>query len=44
VVHFSWRALTVSPEQVIAWIRAAFERAALLGPLPGRGRGARRSA
>jgi hypothetical protein len=30
VVHFSWRELTVSPDQVIAWIRAAFERAALL--------------
>lgn len=30
VVHFSWRELTISPEQVIGWIRAAFGRAALL--------------
>jgi Transcriptional regulator, AbiEi antitoxin/Protein of unknown function (DUF559) len=27
VVHFSWRELTVSPAQVIAWINAAFARA-----------------
>jgi Protein of unknown function (DUF559) len=27
VVHFSWRELTASPGQVIAWIRAAFARA-----------------
>jgi len=30
VVHFSWRELTVSPEQVIGWITAAFARAASL--------------
>ena len=27
VVHFSWRELTASPDQVIDWIRAAFARA-----------------
>jgi Protein of unknown function (DUF559) len=27
VVHFSWRELTTSPEQVIGWIWAAFARA-----------------
>ncbi|HEX6933330.1 MAG TPA: DUF559 domain-containing protein [Streptosporangiaceae bacterium] len=50
VVHFSWRELTVSPDQVIGWITAAFGRAALLRragqalsparpPLPAPGRG-----
>jgi hypothetical protein len=30
VVHFSWRELTVSPDQVTSWIMAAFWRAAAL--------------
>jgi AbiEi antitoxin C-terminal domain/Protein of unknown function (DUF559) len=30
VVHFSWRELTESPQQVIGWITAAFGRAASL--------------
>jgi predicted transcriptional regulator of viral defense system len=30
VVHFTWRDLAAAPDQVIAWIRAAFGRAARL--------------